>query len=54
MKLKLIVLAICAILLLAGCNANVQQETSYRQINMNEAITMMAEETGYIILDVRT
>ena len=54
MKLKMIVLAICAILLLAGCNANVQQETSYRQINMNEAITMMAEETGYIILDVRT
>ena len=54
MKLKMITLAICALLLLAGCNAKVKPEASYRQINMNDAVTMMAEETDYIILDVRT
>ena len=40
-------------LLLAGCAAPVE-ETTYRQVNMDEAITMMEEESGYIILDVRT
>ena len=40
-------------LLLAGCAAPVE-EITYRQINMDEAITMMEEESGYIILDVRT
>ena len=54
MKLKLITLAICSCLLLAGCNANVKTEASYRQISMGEAVTMMAEEKDYIILDVRT
>ena len=54
MKLKMIPLAICAILLFAGCNANVKPKASYRQIDMTEAVTMMAEETDYIILDVRT
>ena len=29
-------------------------EKTYRQITMEEAITMMEEETGYLILDVRT
>ena len=42
-----------AALLLAGCAAPAQ-EITYRQINMDDAITMMEEETGYIILDVRT
>ena len=41
------------LLLLTGCGAQ-SCETSYRQISMEEAVTMMAEETGYIILDVRT
>ena len=42
-----------AALLLAGCAAPAE-EITYRQINMDEAITMMEEETDYIILDVRT
>ena len=42
-----------AALLLAGCTAPAE-EITYRQINMDEAITMMEEESGYIILDVRT
>ena len=40
--------------LLAGCTASNEQENSYHQISMDEAVTMMEEESGYIILDVRT
>lgn len=49
-----------ALLLLTGCAAPAQTDEpaqdafSYRQINMEEAIAMMEEESGYIILDVRT
>ena len=42
-----------ALLFLSGCGA-VSAEKTYRQITMEEAVTMMEEETGYIILDVRT
>ena len=42
-----------AAILLAGCSAP-KETVSYRQISMDEAITMMEEESGYIILDVRT
>ena len=40
-------------LLLVGCAAPAE-ETTYRQVNMDEAITMMEEGSSYIILDVRT
>ena len=43
-----------SVLFLAGCALPAGQEVSYRQINMDEAITMMEEESGYIVLDVRT
>ena len=43
-----------AVLLLAGCAAPAEQEVSYRQITMDEAVAMMEEEKDYIILDVRT
>ena len=42
-----------AALLLTGCAAPAE-EITYRQINMDEAITIMEEESGYMILDVRT
>ena len=42
-----------AALLLVGCAAHAE-EITYRQVNMDEAITMMEEGSGYIILDVRT
>ena len=43
------------IVLLAGCAASAEQEkNSYRKISMEEAVTMMKEESDYIILDVRT
>ena len=40
-------------LLLVGCAAPAE-EITYRQVNMDETITMMEEGSGYIILDVRT
>ena len=42
-----------AALLMVGCAAPAE-EITYRQVNMDEAITMMEEESGYIILNVRT
>ena len=51
--MKKILPFILAALLLAGCTAPAEEAT-YRQINMDEAITMMEEESDYIILDVRT
>ena len=44
---------ILVMILLAGCSSP-KVEASYRQISMDEAITMMEETSGYIILDVRT
>ena len=41
-------------LMFTGCAAtNNSQTNTYRQIAMDEAVDMMAQETGYIILDVR-
>lgn len=34
-------------------NMNKEQTNTYRQISVDEAITMMEQENGYIILDVR-
>ena len=51
--MKKVLPILLAALLLAGCAAPAE-EITYRQINMDEAITMMEEESGYIILDVRT
>ena len=41
-------------LMFTGCAGTSNNHTNtYRQISMDEAVTMMAQETGYIILDVR-
>ena len=41
-------------LMLTGCaGTSNNQSNTYRQINMDEAVTMMVQETDYIILDVR-
>ncbi len=42
-----------ALFLLTGCGA-LDGESGYRRISMEEAVVMMEEESGYIILDVRT
>ena len=50
---KLIVILLLAVLL-TGCAATGNDKANtYRQITMDEAVSMMAEESGYIILDVR-
>lgn len=41
-------------LLVTGCAAPAESETSYRQVSMDEAIAMLEEKNDYIILDVRT
>lgn len=51
--MKRIIPILMALLLLSGC-ATQSAEKTYRQISMEEAVTMMEEETEYIILDVRT
>jgi len=53
MTMKKIIPFLMALLLLAGCGAQ-SEESTYRQVNAEEAATMMEEESGYIILDVRT
>ena len=41
-------------LMFTGCTgASNDQKNTYRQISMDEAVIMMEEKTGYIILDVR-
>ena len=50
---KLIPILLSA-LMLGGCAVISDSQTStYRQITMDEAVNMMTQETGYIILDVR-
>ena len=50
---KLIPIVLSA-LMLTGCAGAGNQTNSYRQISIDEAVAMMAEESGNIILDVRT
>ena len=52
--MKKSMLFLLSLLLLAGCAAPAEQESSYRQISMDEAIAIMEDENDYIILDVRT
>ena len=50
---KLIPIVLSA-LMLTGCARAGNQTNSYRRISMDEAVAMMEQESGYIILDVRT
>ena len=54
MKLKVVPLLL-VILLLAGCadTTGGENNATYKQITMSEAVEMMESETNYIILDVR-
>ena len=54
MKLKVVSLLL-VILFLAGCAETTggENDATYRQITMSEAVEMMASESDYIILDVR-
>ena len=53
MKLKKLIPFLLSAFFLTGCAAPQGQTNSYRQITMDEAVIMMEQEQGYIILDVR-
>ena len=50
---KLIPILLSALMLTGCAGAGNHQTNTYRQISMDEAVAMMAQESGYIILDVR-
>lgn len=52
--MKKLIPFLLSLILLAGCSSSPKEEASYRQITMNEAVSMMETENDYIILDVRT
>ena len=51
---KKIIPFMLTLFILSGCAPMAQSSNSYRQISMDEAVKIMAEEHDYIILDVRT
>ena len=50
---KLLPILLSALMFTGCAGTSNSQANTYRQISMDEAVTMMAQETGYIILDVR-
>ena len=50
---KLIPLLLSALMFTGCAGTSNNQTNTYRQITVDEAVTMMTQETGYIILDVR-
>ena len=58
MKRTIAILIILVMIMAAGCGGNEQPEPEsqapqYSQISQEEAVKMMGEETGYLIVDVR-
>ena len=52
--MKKLIPILLSTLMFTGCAGTSNHQTNtYRSITMDEAVTMMAQETGYIILDVR-
>ena len=50
---KLIPILLSALMFTGCAGTSNTQTNTYRQISMDEAVTMMSQETEYIILDVR-
>lgn len=50
---KLIPLLLSALMFTGCAGVGNHANNTYRRISMDEAVTMMAQENGYIILDVR-
>ena len=54
MKIKKLIPILLSALLFAGCAAEQSDNpNTYRQVSMDEAVSIMEEQSGYIILDVR-
>lgn len=52
--MKKIIPFLLAVFLLTACSVNSENGVDYMKISMNDAVEMMARESDYIILDVRT
>ena len=50
---KLLPILLSALMFTGCAGTNNSQTNTYRRITMDEAVDMMAQESGYIILDVR-
>ena len=50
---KLLPILLSALIFTGCAGISNNQTNTYRSITMDDAVTMMAQETGYIILDVR-
>ena len=51
--MRKIILVLVAMLALFGCSSSGSEKNTFEQINMSEAMKRMANESDYIILDVR-
>lgn len=49
-----LLISLLLLLTLGGCAAGKPETDTFRRISMQEAAVLMAQETDYIILDVRT
>ena len=54
MKIKRLIPLLLLPLLLTACACDKTPSNTYRQISMEEAAAIMEQESGYIILDVRS
>lgn len=51
--MKKIIILFLAVLQLSGCVSEGGEADTYRQVTMDEAVSIMQEENDYVILDVR-
>lgn len=52
--MKKVIPLLLLLFLFTGCGASTETSSSYQQISMEEAVSMMEKEDSYILLDVRT
>ena len=52
--MKKVIPLLLLLLLFTGCGASTETSSSYQQISMEEAVSMIEKEDSYILLDVRT
>lgn len=52
--MKKVIPLLLLLFLFTGCGASTKTSSSYQQISMEEAVSMIEKEDSYILLDVRT
>lgn len=52
--MKKVIPLLLLLFLFTGCGVSTETSSSYQQISMEEAVSMMEKEDSYILLDVRT